>query len=78
MLKLIFQFLIFYNILIVPSYSYLGPGIGGGIIAATLGLVIAIFAAILGLIWFPIKKIFKKKDKDKDIDKEKENKKYFD
>ena len=44
-----------------PSFSYLGPGVGGGIIAATLGVIIAILAAIFGLIWFPIRKMLIKK-----------------
>ena len=55
-----------------PSYSYLGPGVGGGIIAATLGVIIAILAAIFGLIWFPLRKyLIKKKNnkKHKKIDK---------
>ncbi len=46
------------------SYAYIGPGMGGGIILATLGIVIAIFAAIFGIVWFPIKRLIKKiKDK---------------
>ncbi len=48
-----------------PSYSYLGPGVGGGIIAATLGVIIAILAAIFGLIWFPIRKMLIKKKNNK-------------
>ena len=47
-----------------PSIAYLGPGVGGGIIAATIGIIIAIFAAILGLIWFPIKRLLKKKKRN--------------
>ena len=46
---------------ISPSYAYLGPGFGGGMIAATIGIIVAIFAAIFGLIWFPLKRLFKKK-----------------
>ena len=49
-------FLIFEN----TSYAYMGPGIGGGIIVATLGVIIAIFAAIFGILWFPIKRFLKK------------------
>ena len=48
-----------------PSYAYLGPGVGGGIIAATLGVIIAILAALFGLIWFPIKKILAKRKNNK-------------
>ena len=65
MVKLIFLILIFLN-LTTPSNAYLGPGIGGGILLATLGIVVAIIASIVGLIWFPLKKIFnKKKRKEK-------------
>jgi hypothetical protein len=48
------------------SNAYLGPGVGGGVIAATLGVVIAIFAAIFGLIWFPIKRLIKKRKEIKE------------
>ena len=52
------------------SYAYLGPGMGGGIIAATIGVVVAIFAAIFGILWFPIKKFLKnRKNKNKEIKK---------
>ena len=47
------------------AYAYIGPGMGGGMIVATLGIIVAIFAALFGLIWFPIKKLIKKKDKSK-------------
>ena len=65
-LKTIFIFFSFVSV----AYAYLGPGIGGGIIAATLGVVIAIFAAIFAVIWFPLKKLFKR-TKEKKIKKQK-------
>ena len=49
-----------------PSFSYLGPGIGGGVIAATIGIIIAIFAALFGLIWFPVKRLLKKRKEKKE------------
>ena len=48
------------------SYAYLGPGMGGGIIAATLGVVVAIFAAIFGVLWFPIKRFLKSRENKKE------------
>lgn len=48
------------------SYSYLGPGVGVGVIAATLGLIVAIFAAVFGLIWFPIKRLIENRKKKKE------------
>ena len=47
------------------SYAYLGPGIGGGVVAATFGIIIAIFGALFGLLWFPIKNLFKKRNEKK-------------
>ena len=69
MLKLILItfFLFIYSSL---SFAYLGPGIGGGIIAATLGIIIAILAALFGLIWFPVKKLINKR-KENQIKKSK-------
>ena len=49
-----------------PSFAYLGPGIGGGVITAIIGLVIAIFAAFFGLIWFPVKRVLKKRKEKKE------------
>ena len=48
------------------AFAYLGPGIGGGIIAATIGIIVAIFAALFGLIWFPVKRLLKKRKERKD------------
>lgn len=61
---------IFFLFLTPNLYAYLGPGIGGGIIMATIGILIAIIVGLIGLIWFPLKKLFvkmkmKKKSKKK-------------
>ena len=63
MFKLIFSSTIF-CLITTSSFAYLGPGIGGGAIAAAIGIIVAIFAALFGLIWFPIKRLLKK-SKDK-------------
>ena len=68
MQKLVLINLIFI-LMTTTSYAYLGPGIGGGIIAATVGLVVAILIGLIGLIWFPLKKLFKKRKKNKNIEK---------
>ena len=41
--------------------AYLGPGIGGGVLVATLGIIIAILAGIIGIIWFPLKRFLKRR-----------------
>tara|TARA_A100001035_G_C27503948_1_gene373293 strand:- start:285 stop:503 length:219 start_codon:yes stop_codon:yes gene_type:complete len=65
MFKLFFSSLLFL-LITTSSFAYLGPGIGGGVIAATLGIILAILAAIFGLIWFPIKRLIKNRKKQKD------------
>ncbi len=65
MINFIFKILIISSIFTTSSFAYLGPGLGGGVIAATLGIVIAIFAAIFGILWFPIKRMLNKKKKKK-------------
>ena len=68
MIKLIISLNLFFLFFSIPSYAYLGPGIGGGILMATLGIIVAIFAAVFGLIWFPIKRLLKnRKDKKEKI-----------
>ena len=42
-----------------PVFSYIGPGMGGGLIAAVLGIVGAIILMIFGILYYPIKKMFK-------------------
>ena len=64
-------------ILIMPMniFAYLGPGMGGGLVAAMIGIIFALFALIFGIIWFPLKRFFKnrkiKKNTDSRNDKEK-------
>lgn len=51
-----------------PAHAYMGPGMGGGIIAATLGVIVAIFAALFGVIYFPIKRFLKNRNQKKTDD----------
>ncbi len=53
------------------AFAYLGPGVGGGIIAATIGIIVAIFAALFGLIWFPVKTLLKKRKEKKEQQQDK-------
>jgi len=38
---------------------YIGPGLGGGVIAVIVGIIIAFFSFILAIFWIPLKKLFK-------------------
>ena len=44
MQKLIFSLI--FVMFTLSAHAYIGPGMGGGIIAATIGVVVAIFAAM--------------------------------
>ena len=66
MFKLIFSSIVF-CLTATSSLAYLGPGVGGGVIAATIGIIVAIFAALFGLIWFPVKRLLKKRKEKKEL-----------
>ena len=48
----------------LPSYAYIGPGMGGGVIAAIVGFFAAILLGLWGVLYYPIKRALKKR-KDK-------------
>ena len=70
MFKLIFSSIIF-CLIATSSFAYLGPGVGGSVIAATIGIIVAIFAALFGLIWFPVKRLLKKRKEKKEQNQKK-------
>ena len=39
------------------AQAYVGPGLGLGAIGAFIGIVTAVFLAIVGVFWFPLKKL---------------------
>jgi len=48
----------------LPSYAYIGPGMGGGVIAAIVGFFAAILLGLWGILYYPIKRALKnRKDK---------------
>ena len=53
--------LICFTITPLTTYAYVGPGMGGGIIAAIFGLIFAFILAILSVIYFPIKRLLTKR-----------------
>ena len=40
-------------------FAYIGPGMGGGLIAAVLGVVGAIILTLFGILYYPIKRMLK-------------------
>lgn len=41
--------------------AYVGPGLGLGAIAAFFGAVFAVLLAIVGVVWYPIKRLFSRR-----------------
>lgn len=46
-----------------PALAYLGPGVGAGALAAVVGVVGAIFLALFAVLYYPIKRMLKKRKK---------------
>lgn len=44
-----------------PLFGYIGPGMGGGVIAAIFGIIAAFFLGLWGILYYPIKRAFKKR-----------------
>jgi membrane-bound ClpP family serine protease len=40
-----------------PAYAYLGPGTGLTAIGTVLALIAAVFLAIVGFVWYPVKRL---------------------
>jgi len=49
----------------LPASAYIGPGMGGGAIAVVFGILAAIFMAIFGFIYYPIKRWLKRRKAEK-------------
>ncbi|HKO87180.1 MAG TPA: hypothetical protein VJU83_01535 [Burkholderiales bacterium] len=43
-----------------PAMAYIGPGLGTGAIAAVLGILAGVLMLIVGVFWYPIKRLVKK------------------
>jgi len=49
------------------ALAYVGPGLGVGAITAFFGAVFAVVLAIVGVVWYPIKRLFgRRKPRDPD------------
>lgn len=47
----------------MPALAYVGPGLGLGAIGILLALVVSIVLALIGLLWYPLKRRFSKRSK---------------
>ncbi len=44
-------------------YGYIGPGMSSGLIATIIGILGSLLLAIFGIVYYPIKRILKKRQK---------------
>jgi len=52
-------------VLMAPDQAdaYVGPGLGAGTIGVILGIIGSLFIALFAILWYPLKRLFKKKKK---------------
>jgi len=43
----------------VTAEAYIGPGLGTGVIGVVLGTLVAIALALIAIVWYPLKRLFK-------------------
>jgi len=44
-----------------PALAYIGPGAGLGAIAVTVALLLGVLLLVIGLVWYPLKRLLKGK-----------------
>ena len=43
----------------LTAQAYIGPGMGAGVVATVLGILAGVLMLIVGIVWYPIKKLYK-------------------
>tara|TARA_B100001989_G_scaffold229904_1_gene187595 strand:- start:1835 stop:2059 length:225 start_codon:yes stop_codon:yes gene_type:complete len=54
---------------ITNLFAYIGPGMGGGVIAAIFGIIAAFILGLWGVLYYPIKRALKNKNNKKILSK---------
>ncbi len=49
--------------MVSPAHAYIGPGAGAGAIAITLALVVGLLLLVVALVWYPLKRVLKRRKK---------------
>lgn len=53
-----------------PAFAYLGPGVAAGAVASVLGVLGSIVLGIFAVIYYPIKRVLKRRKKSKGAGRE--------
>ena len=61
--------ILFISLLLISlhSYAYIGPGMGGGVMAAIIGFFVAILLGLWGILYYPIKSALKNRKDRKEL-----------
>ena len=59
-MRCVFLIVLISDLLIDNAYAYIGPGLGLGAIGAFVGIIVAVFLAVVGVIWYPLKRMVRK------------------
>ena len=68
MKKIIVFALLMVTLFALTAQGYTGPGLGLGVIGVVLGILAAIGLALIAIIWYPLKRLFKRVFKREKID----------
>ena len=71
-MKIFNLILVILMLIALPSYgeAYVGPGLGLGVVGAVIGVIVAVFLAFVGMLWYPIKRfVLRNLSQSKDADK---------
>jgi hypothetical protein len=60
MLLIMYFLLVLFLFYPLPAAGYVGPGLGLGAVGVILGILFSVFLALLGIFWYPIKRLIKK------------------
>ena len=44
----------------LSAQAYIGPGMGAGAVATVLGILSGILMLIVGVVWYPLKRLYKR------------------
>ena len=64
MMQLLKLALLFIFLTPINAFAYVGPGLGLGAVGAIFGVIFTIILAIIGVFWYPLKRMYKKKKLD--------------
>lgn len=50
----------------LSAHAYIGPGLGAGTIGVVLGVLLSIVLVLLAIVWYPVKRLLKKRQNGKE------------